>query len=46
MSGKDTTRATPISDAFDLDGIEFSQIPAMSMDGMGDLKPEEREETR
>ncbi len=48
QSYKDTTRgATPFSDTFDLDGIEFSQVPQMSMDGMADFgRTDDREEGR
>lgn len=36
---------TPLSDSFDLDGIKFSQIPAMSMDGLEDYKNEDGRRT-
>ena len=38
-------QATPLTDSFDLDGIKFSQIPAMSMDGIEDFKDEDGRRT-
>lgn len=35
---KDTTPETPSSDAFDMHALEFSQIPPMSAELMGEPK--------